>query len=665
MKRKEKDFEELEGKIDKLVSIDKECEDKIVRLVKNTVEYYERYIFPEAYEIIKAKVLFSWDLKALLLSTWNEHRSCNVYPLIASVHDTFFSNTFDILPQMRAVAQNPEDIDKTEKAQDFIDWAWHAWNATYTNEEMLAEATLLWCSSGQVSFNKEDRTITYMEWEAEKEVVNKMANPWLEHVPFFEMFIDPNGSDFYKTRFKFRRKIKSWDSVASTYTFIEWIKDMGRAIIDNKKYISQCDYNKIWEIKHYTSLYTDALKKALWTTWRDTWTIDVDSIVYNNLFQVKYENELIEIIEYWDNNELSILMNGNLVYKWASPYPISSDPFVHLYLEKLPWSIRCRGIWHKLMSHQKQVNSHWNAVQDAINMHLRPMYLVEKWVIVWHDGKAPKKITWKDWQTLVSNQPWIQNWGLRPIEFIDFNMVQISRDMIKTLLMEAQEIVGTNSYTQWGQGKVERSPTAVRARTQVMSSRLQQLISSMNKMHQKVFEFWLAMATTYKNEEFNVRIFKEDTGEVLHNIVKPTDIINKFDILVENENDRLATKQERLSQVIQLLQILTPYITEQIAEGVIVSKIDINDLIVQVLNSLDFKWLEIEDMEGMKEQIKEKVDLALYHQSLIGGQAPVEWETMPTWMPQMETPERLEWEPVDEFVDRGGTPDFEYTMPEQ
>jgi len=27
---------------------------------------------------------------------------------------------------MRAVAQNPEDIDKTEKAQDFIDWARHA-----------------------------------------------------------------------------------------------------------------------------------------------------------------------------------------------------------------------------------------------------------------------------------------------------------------------------------------------------------------------------------------------------------------------------------------------------------------------------------------------------------------------------------------------------------
>lgn len=645
----------------------KEHEDKLVRLVKNTIEYYEKYIFPEAYEIIKSKVLFSWDLKALLISTWNEHRSCNVYPLIASVHDTFFSNTFDILPVMRAVAQNPEDIDKTEKAQDFIDWARHAWNATYSNEEMLSEATLLWCSSGQVSFNKDDCTITYMKWETEVEETNENAIPWLEHVPFFEMFIDYNWNDFYKNRYKFRRKIKSWDSITSTYTFIDDLENKAKAILEWKKYISQCDYNKIWEIKHYTTQYTEAIKKSLKWVWTDSSTINIDSIVYNNMFQIDFKDELVEVIEHWSNNELSILMNWNLVYKWKSPYPISKDPFVHLYLEKLPWSIRCRGIWHKLMSHQKQVNTHWNACQDAINMHLRPMYIVEKDILVWHDWKSPKKITWKDWATLVSKQPWIQNGGIRALEFVDFNMVQISRDMIKNLLMEAQEIVWTNSYTQWGQWKVERSPTAVRARTAITSSRLQQLISSMNKLHQKTFEFWLAMATTFKDEEFNVRIYKEDTWEVFHNTVKPTDIINKFDILVENENDRLATKQERLWQVIQLLQILTPYITEQVAEGVIVSKIDINDLILQVLNSLDYKWLKQEDMEWMKEQIKEKVDLALYHQSLIWWQAPVEWEPtgMPSaeWMPT-EWLTQAPWEDIGTFVDKWWVPNFDYTMPE-
>jgi hypothetical protein len=59
----------------------------------------------------------------LLAHAGNEHRSCNIYPLISSIHDTYTSNTYDILPVMRAVARKPEDIEKTEQAQDFLDWA--------------------------------------------------------------------------------------------------------------------------------------------------------------------------------------------------------------------------------------------------------------------------------------------------------------------------------------------------------------------------------------------------------------------------------------------------------------------------------------------------------------------------------------------------------------
>jgi hypothetical protein len=37
-----------------------------------------------------------------------------VYPLISSIHDTYTSNTYDFVPEMRVVARNPQDIEKAE-----------------------------------------------------------------------------------------------------------------------------------------------------------------------------------------------------------------------------------------------------------------------------------------------------------------------------------------------------------------------------------------------------------------------------------------------------------------------------------------------------------------------------------------------------------------------
>jgi len=643
--RVERDDEQLEEN-------ENEMEWRLKKLVRDTIDYYKMYIFPEAFEIVKAKVLFTWDLKVLLQTTGNEHRSCSYYPLIASTHDTFFSNTYDIIPQMRVIAQQPEDIEKAGMWQDFIDWAWSVWNATDANEEMLDEATLLGLSSWQVAFQKKDSDILYRvtDWENERDekISCSDARPSIEHVPFFELFIDPASSDFYDARFKFRRKIKSWGSVLHWYSsFIPDLEDMKDKILTDGNYISEFDFNKIWEIRWHSSVYVSEFIKQIDS---GSTALSPEVIVYQNIFKIDTDDEKVEVIEYWSKDELKVMMNGRLIYDWPTIYPISWDPFVHIYLEKLPWSIRCRGVGHKLMPHQKQINTHWNAIQDAINMHLRPMYVVENGVLKGHDGKAPQKITYKDWATLVSHAPWVQNWGLRPIEFIDYNMIAISRNLIKELLEEAREIIWVNSYTQWGQGKVERSPTAVRAKTQIISSRLQQLMSSMNRMQQKAFEFWLAMAHIWKGEEFNVRIFKENTEEVKYSTVTPKDIINKFDIIVENGEDRLATKQERLGQTIQLLQILTPYITELVAEGVVVNRINFADIILEVLNTLDFKWLEVASEEDLKEQIKEKVELAMYHQSLIQwwpaepwAEWPMLWEV--AWEADLSGLEGLVWDP--------------------
>lgn len=48
------------------------------------------------------------------------------------------------------------------------------------------------------------------------------------------------------------------------------------------------------------------------------------------------------------------------------------------------------------MSHQKQINTYRNAAHDAINMHIRPMYVIQKNALKTRDGKVPERVMWKD-----------------------------------------------------------------------------------------------------------------------------------------------------------------------------------------------------------------------------------------------------------------------------
>lgn len=99
------------------------------------------------------------------------------------------------------------------------------------------------------------------------------------------------------------------------------------------------------------------------------------------------------------------------------------------------------------MSHQTQVNAHWNAVHDAINMHIRPMYLGRKGALRDKDNKPVSKVMRRDGE-LIETTSDTANGGLVPIQFVDYNIVQIAQNSIKDLLAEAQEIIGTNSYAQ-------------------------------------------------------------------------------------------------------------------------------------------------------------------------------------------------------------------------
>ena len=159
------------------------------------------------------KVLFSGDLRMLYKKAGWENKSCEIYPLIDSTHDTFCANLYDTTISNRAIAREPEDIDKTQAAQDMFDWCFSITKAEDVREEIRNEASLIGTSYGMPWFEKKKGTKKYMQDGVEKSEEYDIIKPTLEKVSFFELFYPMSTDNFYKAQWKFRRKILQFKDV--------------------------------------------------------------------------------------------------------------------------------------------------------------------------------------------------------------------------------------------------------------------------------------------------------------------------------------------------------------------------------------------------------------------------------------------------------------------
>lgn len=565
---------------------------ELASVIKGMIDYYENYIFPRKIEIIKMKYLDAMDRYFQMKKMWLSYRSNRVFPLIASIHDTFVSNLYEIDVMPRAIARNKNDKEATEQAQNFFDWAKELSELDDKEAPIWSESALIGTSYWRSGFLSRKDVVKYRKKWVVKTSEVTINKPTVDHVSFFQLFYDCHWSDFYNTPRKAYRYIDSFKSVASKYSFL--FKDE-EEIAKKKMYIlkdtpfSTMDYTRIYNSKNYENAMCSVKTQK-----------DYDDWTQRKIFEINYsENELVEVVEYWEDDKFVLFINGKIYYDDVSPYPFNSDPFHIIVHEKVPWSIQWIGIGDKLLDLQKQVNTVYCGVEDAMRMHLYPMYKVSKGAMKDAKWQTPKKITYIPEWVLEDATPTANGW-IDPIRFVDFNFIQAAKQYLQDLISQAYEISWVNSYTQWGQWKVERSAAGIAQRTAVTRTRLQWIISSLNKFHARLFNQWLAIAVTLFDDDFSVRVIDENWIEAWKEINLES-ILNKFDVVAESEANRLATKELRATQAINALAQIASVNIDPITQLPIY---DVQPLISSVMDKFDFGvWFA----PLTKEQIMEKI----------------------------------------------------------
>lgn len=577
----------------------------IISTVRNSIELFARYKFPEIYSIIKSKVLYAWDMRLHFLAMGDEDSTAEVYPLISSVHDSFVANLYDTNISPRVSATKEEFQSKAESAQNFLDWANDISNSEKAKQLIRAEAALIGTSYGMCWWDRRDKKITIprLNWEA-KTLDRSISQPVLDHVSFFEMFYDIGTRDFYNARWKVRRKIMSTENIVKAY---DKLKEWGFTDEDKEKIndtiwdvISNKDYTKIYNIKNYEHLIEDedVLQSSL-----------TEFLEENVLTTIDENNKFNEVIEFYTSEKMIVLINGHEYINIDNPFPLW-DPFAIITYEAQIGTCMGIGLGHKLMPYQRNANMYWCNIKDALMRHLRPMYQYVKGTVRDVDGEAPfilNYVPWKMYETEDKN-------SISAMPLISTDAISLGISQLNDTIAKAYESIGTNNYVQWGQGKVERSLGAANLKVQIMMTRLKPLNHSMGAFEQRVFEQWLTLAAMNMDDEQEIRVFGEDGNESFVKI-EPLDLIDKFDITVDVDALRDLTRNERAKGAIELLNSIAQYNINPISQTPAIAP---ETVIEYLTGELDFKLKPMNDAERA-EYTKRHVELTKQIQEWTGN----------------------------------------------
>ena len=612
-----------------------EWENELRRVMLDTIEQYRTLVFPEAYEIIKNKMLFHWDLRASLNKAWRKNSTAMVAPVISSRFDSFAANLYDtaMIPKVSAV--NEKDKELAWLAQDFCDWAYDIADAEQAKQLARNEAWLIGTSHLIAWRDKREHSKEYATVSWTKTFKKDVSKPTLDFVSFFEMFYPLATTDFYRAPWKARRKIMSLSECKKRYwTLIKFTKSIEDKIIASKENVlCTYDFTKIYEVKSYEHLYESA-------KWYDTSKL-VSFLEDNVLKSIWGQNPFCEVIEYFEWDDLTIMINWSIYYDDASPYPLW-DPFAIIIYEKMPWTCRGMGIGQKLMPYQKQATFYLCKIRDAIGASLDPSYMVAQWVLADSTWKTPQTISHVPWLAYQIKDPNLVWAAIKPIQYVDFNVLSLSIQQYQQQYVWADEAIWTNSYVQWWQGKVERSFGAANMKAAVAITRLKPINNSLSRADQHIFEQRLSLASVFNDDEFGIKVLWKNDYE--YKTIKPDTLLDKFDITIDVQALRDMTKAERSQWMLNALNTISPYNINPISQTPTISPEKVIEFVAWMM---DYEWFTPMTNEERVEYVKRELDIQKQVQESQQQAQPPSPQEVP-WVPvQNQVPQPMNTWDID------------------
>lgn len=671
-------METIENKIDKQEEEKKnrvyednstDAERAIYGKLKNILIHFRDNIFPEQFEIIKQKLLYSKEYENELKKHNMKYKSAKIYPLIQSVHDTFMTSLYDNDLRPKVFPMEETDPNVVDDAEMFMQWWIETSDTEEINEIIRNEASLIWRSYWIPWYITKEMKVT-KDWE---ETTETAFIPCLYPVWFFETFYSVWATDFYEAPEKFRRRFIPFTSLKYVFEPI-WeddrvdgkkIKGMGTLVEEKKDAIlnyasplSKADFTKIYDIDAYSNLFI----KNLWD-WTPTGS------VYDDTFNILDTSSYCEVVDLYIWDQMMVMVNGYFVYSWPSPYFYWDDwmtwrdgPFIELVYEKWQGSMP-RGIWHKIMGHQKQCNAMFNSIQDAIYRSLNPVLGTVKWAVTDPtSNNAPTTIWFQEGKIYEINPSyaWMNN-TIFKMDFVDYNTLSLAMNYFENVKADAYTICWVNSYVLGWEWKVERSRYWAEQRVNASKQRLSPMLKSIGRFYSRLFYHWLWLS---KKSWANVAYIQKEDKQYVINL---DELDKKMKIVCSADANVEEAKANKVQGLLTMMQNTAWFSTNPITQ---LPDIDNQAFLESIADYAGLRGFKAMTTEEQKKYIDDSYEIKDYIQT---KELELQQKAQANQPQQQAMPVEWQWQPtqaeIDAMMQSAQQPapeeDLDYIIPQQ
>jgi len=512
-------------------------ENKLHSYVSEKVKYFEQTFFPKWIQVIKNYSLSSVDRSIELKKKKLTFLTNEMQPIVRTYVDRIVQQLFRTNFSIKAYPLTAEWDKKARIVQAFVERCFSSSKAKKNLFDQWKEAIQFWPWYVRTWFTMPDekaidlKNISSWEWKTKKFSFWKPFARF-ERLSIFSLYGEPFVW-FYEQRDIIYRKVLPIKTILNKLESVKYklTEEHLKFIIDNPKPVSNKNFDKIRLIKYY-----------------DVSILTKDTMDVENLYSLTLDNNHVEYIEYWTQDNLVLMMNGYIIYDWPNPLNGKVHPFKIVNFTRDPWVWISDWVGTLLEWPQKLYNALYNISFDLLKFKAWPMFL-----------KQPGQyIEWEE--HILNYEPFSFKQVVGPGKIETFELPApdpaVSRAMSDILEM-VNLVIAPSMYNQlqW----ISRSATDSQFRFEWLKDSILTLVVSMNEMLTNVAEEWIEEAKIKMPNNFKIPVFKEKWWVKERIDISIEDLKGQYIFEWDSESIRDVNKVVERSQLRDLTEFLKTF----------------------------------------------------------------------------------------------------------
>lgn len=475
-------------------------------------------------EPLKQKWDDFYDLyRGVLDSSTKSMWQANIFvPYAFSTIETIVPRLVAGRPQIDVMPREEGDTDYARVQNYLVDYQWDQCDMDKLLPDIVRQMLIYGTSVVKVYWDKKIETVQeeieidpdFPELGSQKVEVEKTTKnqPVVEMVDLYDFFWDPKG---------YSRDTCGWMAHRTHRSYDYLLKMQKQGLYKN---VNLLEKDKTRPFKGETD--KTSRTTALGTT--DPQNVSGDSDKEAN----------IELIEYWEDDRVVTVANRRVIIRdEKNPFAHGKKPFVIFIDQSVPKEFCGIGELEPIETLQKELNDMRNQRMDNASLILNRMWLVQNGANVDEDELV------SDVGGIIHTDKIEGVQALYPPEIP--NSSYREETLIKA---DIQQTTGITDYTKGvaSDALANETATGISMMQEASNARIKLKMMNIEMAIREIGELFISLNKQFIDEETVIRILGEGSPQWL--LVKPSEIKDNFDLLVESaprllENDAIAKRQ--------------------------------------------------------------------------------------------------------------------------